>query len=386
MYTRFIMGLVLAQAQATPADDVAASAQAQLAVAQGALCRASTKLDGEDIAAERTEATRRQLAAQAWVDAWDTAGRPDAPREAVAHCRPDDGVTALYVDALVQMTQARFEMAQTILSEALRHAPKSWCAGLRLRQGLCALHRHAPQDALSTLQTAQGLDSRRVAIRLATAQAYLALGRPADTIASLRPMLSDATDVPEAHEIEQARALTGMAIEQDAGHISPLERTAMQNLLAMAQDSEANAQTVEMALSLADAVPRPRVQTAAALVALKGQNAAAGRRLLKEAFTQATLDPDPARLLALYNVEHGGPVAALPCLTLAAARDPFNSETQTLIAELSERTGAHAQAHETLVALMRLEPGQSKHKANYERVLAAQKQASSAAKAVHKAP
>lgn len=350
---------------------LAASAQAQLAVAQSALCAAEATSQAAagpaDAGQALDKATQLQRTLHVWVDTWDTAGRAEGPRQAVAACQADK-VSSLYIDALVHMAQADFDAAQTSLAQAERTAPKAWCAGLRLRQGVCALHRQKPQEALMHLHIAQQYDSRRIAIRLATAQVYLALGQPAACVASLRPLLQDATQAPSVHEIEQARALVGMAIEDDAGHISPLERTAMRNLLAMAQSEEADAQSVEMALSLAEAVPRPRVQTAAALVALKGQRVLAGRKLLEDAAMHAPLDPDPARLLALYNVEHGGPNAALPCLSLAAERDPFNTETQTLIAELSERTGDFAQAEQTQLALMRLQPLQTRHQAALARV------------------
>jgi uncharacterized protein HemY len=68
------------------------------------------------------------------------------------------------------------------------------------------------------------------------------------------------------------------------------------------------------------------------------------------------LDPDPPRLLALYNVEHAGPPAALPCLAQAATRDPFNIETQRLVFDLAERQHAWLQATDALEALRRLEP------------------------------
>lgn len=351
-----------------PATAAAASADAQLMIAQQALCQAAHAARTPDAADQHAQARKMQRLTQTYLDAWDAAGRPVHARTAVLQCGLSP-VAAAYLQASTQMTLAQFALGEAAIKSALANAPEPWRAGLLLRDALCALHRHAPEAALQSLQAAQALAPDWVAVRLATAQAYLALNRPADVAFCLAPLLS-ATQVPDAHELEQARSLTSMAIEHDAGHISPLERTAMQNLLQMAQAPEASQQTVEMAQSLAEAVPRPRVQTAAALVALKARNAEVGRALLKAAFDQNSLDPDPARLLALYNVEHGGPTAALPCLTLAAKRDPFNIETQSLIAELSERTGDWAQAQTTLTALSRLAPKDGRHTKALARVQA----------------
>lgn len=310
-------------------------------------------------------------AAQAWVKLWDKAARPEAGWHQAVACAPNAAAKAL-LEGLGAYNQGLFDHAEDLWTQAMTHAPEAWQAGLRQNLAWLALHRQQPQKALALLAHAQRQDNQRVSLRLATAQAYLALNQPEHIGATLRP-LTCCTAVPTQKQKQQAERLIFEAFDAMRGELSKIEATALKNVRRLVADPNAAQQDMlEMTLNLAQSYPKPSIQTEAALLALKQGVLSQGRHLARLAFKAAPWDPDPARVLALYNMQEHDPNRTLACLEHAAACDPFNIETQLWVADLAEKQSQWAKAATARQALSRLEPHDPNHQTALRRIYHAQ--------------
>lgn len=315
--------------------------------------------------------------AKTWVRLWDKAARPEPAWQQAVACAPHAAAQAL-LQGLGAYNQGLFDQAEVLWKRALPEASDAWQAGLQQNLAWLALHRQQPQIALALLAQAQRQDTQRVGIRLATAQAYLALNQPEHVGATLKPLVC-CTALPTQKQKQQAERLIFAAFDAMRGDLSRIEATALKNLRRLVADPNAAQQDMlEMTLNLAQTYPKPSIQTEAALIALKQGVLSQGRHLARLAFKAAPWDPDPARVLALYNMQDHDPSRTLACLEHAALCDPFNIETQLWVADLAEKQSAWHTAATARQALSRLEPHDPNHQMALRRIYHAQHQAQQA--------
>ncbi|HET6345755.1 MAG TPA: hypothetical protein VFH51_12540, partial [Myxococcota bacterium] len=269
--------------------------------------------------------------ARDWVQAWDTAGRPEDARAALLTCLQEPTLRA-YVEALSAGAMANWQRAGAILAEAADTAPEPWRPELELRAGMVALHTGEAEKAFQHFDTARRLAPERIDIHLVAAQAHLGTRDYGRAIEALRPVLKLR---PTATELERARRIFHGAVEEARPPLTAADNAALKDLLSILQQEQISQDDLQLALRIAERQPQPRLLTVAGLVALKGGARFAGTRLLEDAERAAPLDPDPPRLLGVASVAQATPDEALEPLLEAARRNPFDVEVAQLLGQVA---------------------------------------------------
>lgn len=301
---------------------------------------------------ETTDPRDGAALARSWADMWDAAGRTGSALGALRQCDLPSPLR-LYIDALQAGTH--WAKADTLLAEgeALADLSPAWRAEFALRRATVALHQGQAAGAFAALDRAQAAAPERVDIYLLAAQARLSQRAYGEAVATLRPLLKLApTDV----ELERARQIVAVAVEESMPPMSAADNAAVRDLLGLLTQETLSDGDVDQAIHLAEARQTPRLMTVAGLVAFKQGDANRGLALLSTAQEAAPLDPDPPRLIGLHYVADNMPDAALGPLVEASQRNPFDPEIQVAIAQLAAAVGDLKLARATYATLAVLRP------------------------------
>lgn len=337
-----------------------------LQVLTQALCQSSKK----------AAPNQAQLASQmrllgAWVRAWDYGGREPGPRQQVVTCLADAPLAPLAAMMLADATGGWDEVI-AIGERALAGARPPLRGELALRHAIATMHQGRTGRAVALLVEAIAETPDHPDLYVALAQAREALGLYDGVKPALLPLLR-LGDVVPPDVLARARGILNAAREAAAPPLTAADLAEQVDLTTVAAARELHPEDVAHVRTVAAGTQQPRLLTLCALVLLRAGDVVTGRALLHRAAEALPMDPEPSRLLAAHYLTVSDWDGALAALAEAVRRNPFDVETQGLLATVAARTGAHAVAARAYDALVRLEPAAQAHYDGLQRSLTAAK-------------
>ncbi len=298
---------------------------------------------------------------RAWAVAWDGQERPEAALTELSHCIEEPPLRALALATVEDLTGA-WSRSYARCAEAVPLAPPLVAAELWRCQATAAVHEGRLNQGSEALKAGLAIDSGNPELHLALAQVQLAQNLPHSAHSTLMALLAldGGTD---AALLGRARRMVDEAKKLAAPPLTALDLVEQADLTALMESSSNDADDVAHVRELAQHSEQPQLWSACALVLLRGPDPALGRELLSRAERALPLDADPSRLMAVYHLSMADYPAALTALLRAVRKQPFDPESQIMLASVASRLNHWELTHSAYKALVQLEPDRESHRA-----------------------
>ena len=332
-----------------------AAPEPRLDPATSALCAQAQKINS------RASLAQGMRQARAWAVLWDAQERPAADLKVLESCLDPGPFNELVHAALEDLTGA-WEQSDRRCARALKTAPPLYHGELYRCQATAAVHQGRVNRGVQQLRAGLAVDANNPELYIALAQAQLALNLPHSAHETLLGLLR-LDGGTEATLLGRARRMVDEAKRLAAPPLTPLDQVELADLTALMESGQVDADDLSHVREVAAQTQQPQLLSACALILLRGPDPALGRELLHRAESALPLDADPSRLLAVYHLALADYEGALPALLRAVRKQPFDPESQVMLASVATRLGHWETSHAAYKVLVQLEPQRDSHRA-----------------------
>jgi predicted Zn-dependent protease len=277
----------------------------------------------------------------------------------------DPGPFNELVHAALEDLTGAWEHSDQRCARALKTAPPLYHGELYRCRAAAAVHQGRVHRGMKLLQAGLAVDDQNPELYIALGQAQLASGLPHSAHATLLKLLH-LDGGADAALLGRARRMVDEAKRLAAPPMTPLDQAEQADLTALMESGQADADDIAHVRELAQQTEQPQLLSACALILLRGPDPGLGRKLLDRAAKALPLDADPSRLLAVYHLAQADYAGALPALLQAVRAQPFDPESQVMLATVAARLGHWELSHEAYKALVQLEPQRQSHRAGLD--------------------